>query len=229
MRIDFAIDIGTRLEQEDRHVITWTSEMLGVHVLDGHSGSGAVDVCSVCLENDVLPRGDIKQENEEIVRGLQNIAGGKDSGCTLSSVYIRDEQAYASILGDSPVILIKNKTIHRLPLHETSNKKEVELRIKAGLYKNACWPNHLFINERSGLSCLRTIGDKVFGDAIGREPEFHELGNFDYIIIATDGLKLPDEELLKGVNKGAKYLIKQNLKFLTGKPIDNTTVIIIKK
>lgn len=232
MRVDFATDIGTRLENEDRYVILSNKDVLGVHVMDGHSGSGAVDVCEACLENDVLPKidGNIQSENAEIVRGLQNICSGKSSGTTLSSIYITQEAAFASILGDSPIIIIKDKQVKRLSLHDANNKQEVELRLKAGMYRNAWYPNHLFVNENAGLSCFRSIGDKVFGDALGREPEFHILEkDFDYIIVASDGLKLSDKDILNSVNKGADYMIKKNKKFLDKKSVDNTTIAIIRR
>lgn len=231
MRVEVATDIGTRLENEDRHVITWTNDGLGIHILDGHSGVGAVDACATCLEADVLPRFSVESENSEIVRGLQQISSGKESGCTLSSVYIfGDKKIYASVLGDSPIILMKDDRVTRVPLHEITNKKELKLRLEAGLYQRKGYPNHLFVNHYAGLSCFRGIGDKVFGDKLGREPEFHEFeNNYDCVIVASDGLKLNDKELLRALDEdaSAQNLIDTNNAILAGYPIDNTTIILI--
>lgn len=232
MRIDCAVDIGTRSENQDRFLVLSTSDGTGCHVLDGH-GQGGGEVAQLaltCLEADILPRFEITNEGPEIIRGLQNICGRfEKSGSTLSSVYIFGPKAYAFILGDSPVITIKGKKVTRIPIHDISNDEETKLRLAAGLYQDSHYPKHLFKDKNSGLSCFRSLGDSVFGDALGREPEMHELDDWDYIIVATDGLKLNDADILKNIKKGAQALIDANNEYLFGHSVDNTTVMTIRK
>lgn len=234
MTLDFYQDQGTRSQQQDRYVILSTMDGLAAHVLDGHGNtSDAVITAAICLEQDSLPRFHAEQENAEICRGLNNICQKYDKqGCTLSSVYIFGNKTYFSILGDSPALYCKNGKIIRMPLHDISNSDELELRLKAGAELDKNYPKHIFIpGTRQGLSTFRAIGDSIFGDILGREPDFYEIPTEDWkwIIVASDGLKLNDKEIIKSVNKGAKELIKTNSAILAGDPIDNTTMILIRK
>ncbi len=232
MTISYETDLGTRGEQQDRFVVQAATEGIGVHVLDGHGdrGEDVVTLAATCLENDILPKFDVATEGPEIVRGLQNVCGRFDkSGSTLSSVYVFGNKSYAFILGDSPVICVKGETVFRVPIHDITNKEETQKRIEAGLYERSDYPKHLFLDKSSGLSCFRSIGDTVFGDKLGREPEMHELPDWDYIIVATDGLKINDKDIVSNVAGGAKSLLQANLTFLIDKHIDNTTVVVLSK
>lgn len=228
MNIDVAQDIGDREFQEDRWVVLSTKDGFAGHVLDGHGGSDCVDVVSKCLENDILPQFDVEQENSEIVRGLQMMTGMYEKqGTTISSVYCFKDHAYASVLGDSPIWVIQDGTIKQLPVHDISNKEEFEKRLEAGMILKPDYPKHLWDDQKNGLSTFRSIGDNVFGDKLGREPEFYNLGkDFDAIIVASDGLKLKDKDILKKYKKGAKELVKLNKDYLFGNELDNVTIII---
>lgn len=229
MIINYSQCIGTRKEQEDYFVIQATRDAVGIHVLDGHGGKDCADLCASCLEQDIIPRINMKDENAEIVRGLQGISTRfEDRGTTLSSVYVVDGKLYISILGDSPVFPIYKGKVKKILLHDSANDKEFKLRKEKGKTFPSM-PHHIFNDNDKGLSCFRTIGDKQMGDIIGREPEFYEIEQWDSVVIATDGLKLPPKEIVNLVDYGAEALLTKNKEFLFGRSIDNTTIVCLRK
>lgn len=229
MEISYDQSIGTRESQEDFFVIQTNRTSVSAHVLDGHNGEDCASLCASCLEQDIIPCGDVKGENKEIIRGLQMIAGRFiDRGTTLSSVYIIDGALFVSILGDSPVFPIYKGKVKKLPLHDITNKTEFKKVAKKGVY-NPAFADHIFNREGSGLSCFRAIGDKNMEGIIGRVPDFYEIKEWDSVVIASDGLKLPHKEIASLINYGAKAINVKNRDFLCGKPVDNTTIICITK
>lgn len=229
MVISYDQSIGTRECQEDFFVIQSNSSSIAVHVLDGHNGKDCAELCASCLEQDIIPVGSVKDENSEIVRGLQMLSGRfTDRGTTLSSVYIINGSLFVSILGDSPVFPIYKGKVKKIPLHDSTNNSEFKKVKKRGIF-NETFPNHIFNKEGNGLSCFRAIGDKNMEGIIKRTPDFYEIKEWDSVVIASDGLKLSAKEVVGLAPYGAKAINVANRDSLFGQAIDNTTIIHISK
>lgn len=229
MNISYYQIQGTRNEQEDYFIVQSVRGYIAAHILDGHSGNECAELAATCLEQDIIPKFDIKEENLEIVKGLQMITGRfKNSGSTLSSIYIKDGELFVSILGDSPVFVINKDKINKIPLHNKHNQSELESCIKRG----GIFRNPYIFNEKtnSGLSCYRHLGRTDMGDVTSKEPEFHSFGKeWTSVVLSSDGLVLQEKEIQDLSNFGARAIIQKNNEFLFNKEQDNTTVITISK
>ncbi len=198
---------GRQGYQEDRYTVASINiQNLPRHgqgqlmaVMDGHGGFEVAEIVQQRLKTLfesalVTAEGNVEQALRLTVKNLCEETKDKESGSTLSVVYIPENEAraYAAILGDSPVIILdKGDNLSISPQH---NIRSNHLEFRAALERGAPYDLRGYIYDPRGGTMTsqtsRSLGDSALERILSREPEIYsvELSKKSFVLIATDGL-----------------------------------------
>lgn len=196
LEISSATAQGHRSHQEDRSLALKTNGGTLLAVMDGHNGDATSEFLSRQLPeiwNRDRYGGPVRGLKERI-RQLQHLTEDNDSGSTLALAWIshQSRQAYAAVIGDSPVaIRHPHKTIWTAPEHNAAtNPKERAAAIERG--NGLCYYEcpYLWYFDK-GLQLTRAFGDKSLDPILGREPEIFRfpVAKDSVILLASDGIQ----------------------------------------
>ena len=161
----------------------------------------------------------ISLSNQVVKREAANDSSRKGMGTTVSAVYFTDDTIIAANVGDSPIYLIRNRTIELLSVLHTLLDEKIEIS-----------PEY---TERFGNN-LGHILTRAIGVRESVQADIHEIQCFkeDVLVISSDGLsdKATPDEILKLVNRNDPDQACRNLINLANDRggDDNISVIIIK-
>jgi serine/threonine protein phosphatase PrpC len=251
--VTFATAQGERDHQEDRAVHEWmecpaapsaTGWLLAV--FDGHRGAECSDKASKSLGKmfeaaSAAQNGNVPETLRDVFRSLNALSSAMLSGSTASVVFIPQDaqEAYAAVLGDSPIAILDAKGAVRIgPEHNvrTNLKERAAAESRGGIYQGG----YLEDSDRPGvgLQMARSLGDKDLTRVLNREPEIQKLalGGRGIVLVGSDGLFSPGggsgleqlTEILGKIRKGggADVVVKDALARQTG---DNVTAVVWRK
>jgi serine/threonine protein phosphatase PrpC len=253
-----ATDQGSRPYQEDRLVIKRVEAATPIGILlavaDGHGGdetsSYVEQQLSAGLFDNLLaktnsPMTALKKTflfiNHSTLEISKSTGAHSESGTTLSLVYIPDSgaSAYVGIIGDSPVVLVReNGSIHMSPEHNArSNKKERKsAEIRGGKFIDGYIQSHK--DSLIGLQMTRDLGFHAMGKILGRYPDIYKLGikKGDVLVVCSDGLLDPSHISSEAEAKRMAKLVWQGASAkelifdaLGRKTLDNVTAVVYRR
>ena len=140
-----------------------------------------------------------------IVGSLIRSTEGVNSGSTASLVYLAEDGGlHCAVIGDSPIILVYEKSHDISPCHNLSNIFERTAAKDRGGFV-AKIGNHYYVgdscNGNTALQMGRALGDADFGEVVSKEFDFYspQTEGLVGIVICSDGLldngKEDDERL----------------------------------
>jgi protein phosphatase len=244
--ITTATALGTRQYQEDRYFTATHQDGDLIGVFDGHGGDECSDYLSDRFVGTFLKYYEETEEYESENSFLRTVfrktfkqlaAETKDmeSGSTASIVWRPSGgQAAVAILGDSPVIIGKERGYNLSPEHNArSNGKERAAAEKRGA---VFADGYLWNSEQQGLQMSRAFGDSKLA-FLSRNPQiyFHKVN--DFILVGTDGILDPSHEeydmtgeLVKAIRKEESLTAQQIVDVAVKLPTqDNATAILWRK
>jgi serine/threonine protein phosphatase PrpC len=187
---------GLRDAQEDRfHASRIGERGWLLAVFDGHNGAGTADAAAGRIA-DIFARtteqyGFTAAALEAALGSLRDEVAERHDGSSASVVFVDEEQdrAYATVLGDSPVV-VRNASgdVVMAPLHNTAaNPKDVDEAVGRGAL--LIGPYLVNPDTMEGVNLTRTIGDADL-TFLGRAPEVVELplGAGSFVLVASDGV-----------------------------------------
>ncbi len=196
-----ATNRGSRMYQEDRHLMLNAEEGVIMVVMDGHGGAE----CAIRLEGNFCAVWDSvfspNKSPELLFRELFDkfdiLTCDMDCGSTMSVAFIpkAKDKVHVAILGDSPVLVLKpDGTLHTSPEHNVrTNIAERDAAIRRGGYYSSngyiCYGP-----EGHGLQMSRAFGDCDLGKILSRIPEVHTVELSDWVLVGSDGLISPGHD-----------------------------------
>jgi len=248
MVITTATAQNRRAYQEDRFFTEEINGGLLFGVYDGHGGDWVAEYA--VKHTPYLFKAFLKYTKlrpQTILSRITDRLDGKTrfcrSGSTASTVWIDKNRkwAYVSIIGDSPVIILKNdSTIWVSPEHNVrNNPKEAEwiMKMRGGIIHNG----YVFsprTYQGVGLQMTRALGDYELDDILNRKPEIFKIpiNKNSWILCGSDGVLNPEHIDISDNVEQMRALISIpttkasdliNYAYQTGSE-DNITAILVK-
>jgi protein phosphatase len=157
--------------------------------------------------------------NQAVFQASRNKNSCQGMGSTVSAVYFTDNTFIAANVGDSPVYLVRDKSIKLVSVIHNLLAEQIAIDPEGAKYLS---------------SMLKHILTRAMGIAKTVKPDSCEIQYFkdDILVISSDGLtdKVSPEEILTVVNKEKPDKACKTLVDLANKygGDDNITVIILK-
>jgi len=164
-------------------------------VFDGHNGPGTADVAAKRI-GEVFARcaeqyGVGPAAVDAAVGAIRDEVAERNDGSSASVVFVdeQEDRAYASVLGDSPV-MVRTETdeVAMAPLHNTAaNPEDAARAVERGAL--LVGPYLVDSDRMEGVNLTRTIGDADL-TFLGRTPESAQfsLGPRSFVLVASDGM-----------------------------------------
>jgi len=157
--------------------------------------------------------------NQAVFQASHNKNSCQGMGSTVSAVYFTDNTLIAANVGDSPIYLVRDKSIKLVSVIHNLLAEEIAIDPEGAKYLS---------------SMLKHILTRAMGIEKTVKPDICEIRYFkdDILVISSDGLtdKISPEEILHVVNKESPYKACKTLVDLANKygGDDNITIIILK-
>ncbi len=157
--------------------------------------------------------------NQAVFQASRNKNSCQGMGSTVSAVYFTDNTLIAANVGDSPIYLVRDKSIKLVSVIHNLLAEEIAIDPEGAKYLS---------------SMLKHILTRAMGIEKTVKPDICEIRYFkdDILVISSDGLtdKISPEEILHVVNKESPYKACKTLVDLANKygGDDNITIIILK-
>jgi len=238
MEISSATAEGRRSAQEDRFLIHETDAGALLVVADGVNGSKTaakvIEHLPELFNQHYMHHGGHDATFKHIFEELNRLTEEETSGAAVSFAWVtRDFRlAIVGVLGDCPVRIFgkeKSSTLWSSPTHDVNfNAKELSAAVGRGAVSlGGC----ITTDRKSGtaIQLSRMLGYRDLAPILNRKPEVMKvpLKIRATILLATDGLKLTDDEIFSCLSQG--YSAQQILEASLAKDdSDNTTVIVCR-
>lgn len=247
MKINAFSQQNNREYQEDRFFIhEYKNKDILLGIFDGHGADFASeDACNATVKIFNHIKKNIKKNPElaltYLFERLNDLVKDYWCGSTAVIVWIKDNIAHVSVLGDSIVLINTNNRLWKSPEHNVrTNKNEADAALERGGYINN---GYLFdaykLSQSYGLQMSRSLGDKDLNRVLDRNPDiFHiPVNENSWVLLCSDGLYSLDKESPNYIEKisdlinstenvNAEFLVK---KLSETQHYDNSTAIFLEK